>query len=238
MKTTARYLQVKHHILDGIRELRWSEGQRVPSENQLVKTCAVSRMTARRALKELTTEGVLFSRQGQGTFVATAKSRSSVMTLKNIANEIRERNHQHSCKVLCLEKQINCDIASRFELSKNTALYFSRMVHYENNLAIQLEERFVNPEMAPDYLAQDFEQLTAYEYLMKVCPVSEAEHQVEAVMPTLEQCEWLAMSASEPCLKLTRTTWLNDKIASFAWLYHPGDRFQLGSHIKLRGTSQ
>ena len=70
MKSEARYIQVKNHILDGIRDLKWLEGERVPSENELVKACDVSRMTARRAVKELTLDGVLFSRQGKGTFVA------------------------------------------------------------------------------------------------------------------------------------------------------------------------
>lgn len=235
MKTTARYIQVKNYLLDGIRTQRWSEGTRVPSENELVKACNVSRMTARRAIKELTAEGVLFSRQGTGTFVASAKSRSSVMTLKNIAEEIKQRNHQHRCQILCLEQQDAGEMAKSFGEGIES-LFFSRMIHFENDVPIQLEERFVNPLLAPDYLKQDFQQMTANEYLMKVCPVSEAEHQVEAILPTLQQSQWLQMSASEPCLKLTRTTWSEEQIASFAWLYHPGNRFQLGDHIKLHAT--
>jgi DNA-binding GntR family transcriptional regulator len=34
------------------------------------------------------------------------------------------------------------------------------MVHFEDELAIQLEDRFVRPDRAPDYLAQDFTQNT------------------------------------------------------------------------------
>jgi len=233
MKTEARYITVKNHILDGIRQHRWLEGERVSSENDLVKDCEVSRMTARRAIKELTSDGVLYSKQGQGTFVASAKSRSSVMKLRNIANEIHDRNHQHSCKVLCLEQQSNAEIATLMGLGANEPVYFSRIVHYENNNAIQLEERFVNPKLAPEYLQQDLNTLTANEYLTKICPVSEADHQVEAVMPSSEQINWLGMSTNEPCLKVTRTVWSDAQIASFALLYHPGSRFQLGSHIKI-----
>jgi len=238
MKSEARYLQVKNHILDGIRELRWAEGQRVPSENELVRSCSVSRMTARRAVKELTSEGVLISHQGQGTFVASAKSRSSFMTLRNIADEIHERNHQHRCQILCLEQQQSIASSAHFGWQDERPVFFSKIIHFENDLPIQLEERFVNPELAPEYLAQDFLTLTPNEYLMKVCPVSEAEHQVEAVMPSSEQSKQLKMSEQEPCLKLTRTTWSDDQIASYAWLYHPGKRFQLGSHIKIRGNSK
>lgn len=236
MKTEARYLQVKNHIIDGIRSGRWSDGERVSSENELVQTCDVSRMTARRAIKELTSEGILYSKQGQGTFVASAKLRSSVMTLKNIANEINERNHIHSCSILSLEEQHNEEVASRLGWVISQPCYFSRIVHFENNIAIQLEERFVNPKLAPDYLKQDFQQLTPNEYLSAVCPVSEADHQVEAVIPSTEQKQWLDMSDNEPCLKLTRTTWSDNEVASFALLYHPGDRYQLGSHITIKDS--
>ncbi len=233
MKTEARYITVKKHILNGIRQHRWLEGERVSSENVLVADCNVSRMTARRAIKELTLEGVLYSKQGQGTFVASAKSRSSVMKIQNIANEIHERNHQHSCKVLCLEQQTNPEVAIRIGLAAEDLIYFSRVIHFEDNIAIQLEDRFVNPCLAPDYIKQDFNNLTANEYLTKICPVSEAEHQVEAVMPSYEQTGWLELSPNEPCLKVTRTVWSDAQIASFAYLYHPGSRFQLGSHIKM-----
>jgi len=42
----ARYLQVKHFILEQIAGGRLAAGARVPSENELTRTLAVSRMTA------------------------------------------------------------------------------------------------------------------------------------------------------------------------------------------------
>jgi len=241
--TEARYIQVKNYLLKGIREHLWVEGQRIASENQLVKTCSVSRMTARRAVKELTAEGVLISRQGQGTFVASAKSRSSVMTLRNIADEIHERDNIHHCKILNLEalnlknssnSLLKTEFGSNFLNNNEQRVFFSRIIHFENDQPIQLEERFVNPELAENYLEQDFLKFTPNEYLMKVCPVSEAEHKVEAVMPSLQQSNWLSITTGQPCLKISRTTYSDDKVASFALLYHPGDRFQLGNHIKIK----
>jgi GntR family histidine utilization transcriptional repressor len=243
MKNEARYIQVKKYILTGVKEHRWREGDRVPSENELVKACSVSRMTARRAVKELTAEGVLISHQGQGTFVASAKSRSSVMTIRNIADEIHERNHRHHCEVVTLEAVNVMNTSDSFLLrqfgtnfisSKDELIFFSRLIHFENDEPIQIEERFVNPCLAPDYLKQDFLKFTPNEYLMKVCPVSEAEHRVEAIMPSLEQSQWLNIGEQQPCLKISRTTYSDEAIASFALLIHPGNRFQLGNHIKIK----
>ena len=67
---TARYLQVKHFILEQIAGGTLRAGARVPSENELTRTLAISRMTANRALRELAADGVLVRVAGVGTFVA------------------------------------------------------------------------------------------------------------------------------------------------------------------------
>ena len=46
------YLKVKRHILDNIGSGKWATSSRVPSENDIVKSFGVSRMTANRALRE------------------------------------------------------------------------------------------------------------------------------------------------------------------------------------------
>ena len=72
------YARVKEHIRDNIRSGAWGAGHRVPSENELVESFRISRMTANRALRELTAEGFLSRVPGVGTFVkeAPALSRS------------------------------------------------------------------------------------------------------------------------------------------------------------------
>ena len=42
------YLKVKRHILDNIGSGKWTTSTRVPSENDIVKSFGVSRMTADR----------------------------------------------------------------------------------------------------------------------------------------------------------------------------------------------
>src|SRR5437588_12665529 len=67
---TARYLQVKKFVLSRISAGALRAGQRVPSENELVRELDVSRMTANRALRELAADGVLIRVAGGGGFRA------------------------------------------------------------------------------------------------------------------------------------------------------------------------
>lgn len=64
------YIQVKHKIMDLIRNSTLKVGQKMPTERELSERLKVSRNTVSMAYKELEQEGVLKSYQGRGTFVA------------------------------------------------------------------------------------------------------------------------------------------------------------------------
>ena len=68
-------MQTKSALLDKIESGKMSLGDKVLSENRLAESFGVSRMTARRALTELVTEGILARSQGVGTFAAKHKNR-------------------------------------------------------------------------------------------------------------------------------------------------------------------
>ena len=66
-----KFAAIKDYILSQVETAAWPEHSRIPSENELATQFAVSRMTARRALQELTEQGVLYRTQGVGSFVAS-----------------------------------------------------------------------------------------------------------------------------------------------------------------------
>lgn len=230
---SSRYQKVKEYLLEEIRNSRWQENERILSENELVVTCKVSRMTARRAIKELESEGLLYSIRGKGTFVTPAKAQSSAVELRNIADEIKSRQHTYSCQVKQQAMVENHELATLFNLTSNT-LMLSKVVHIENQNPIQYEERYVNPDIAPDYLGLDLTQITANEYLTELFPVSSVEHQIEAINATPELAKLLAIEVGDACLKLTRMTRDGEMVISLAKLYHPGKRFMLGTQFEMR----
>jgi GntR family histidine utilization transcriptional repressor len=73
-------------------------------------------------------------------------------------------------------------------------------VHFENDRPIQLEERYVLPKLAPDYLKVDFTRPRPYDYLSRSPRLQEAEHLLRAVMPDERTRKLLAMKRDEPCL--------------------------------------
>src|SRR5262249_45261469 len=99
----ARYLQVKQYILERISGGSLRTGERVPSENELVRELDVARMTANRALRELAADGVLVRVAGVGTFVAEQRVHAHPLEVRNIADEIRARGHEYEAKIIVLD---------------------------------------------------------------------------------------------------------------------------------------
>ena len=222
------YAKVKHAICQKINSGEWLTDQRVPSESEMVKALGVSRMTVNRALRELSDEGVLIRQQGVGTFVAKQKTHSALSEVHNIATEIAERGHQHTAKVLNVTRSTaTAEEAMNLGIRTNHSIFRSSILHFENEVPIQLEERVVNATIATEYDQQDFQKKTAYDYLMKIAPLTEGEHLVEAVMATPEECALLQIQENEPCIQIKRRTWSNDQLITTARLLSPGSRFQL-----------
>ena len=225
----APYARIKMYILGKIESGDWPVDGRVPSENQLAAEFGVSRMTARRAVLELTQDGVLMRSQGLGTFVADRKPLLSMLEVRNIADEIAERGHSYGNRIVKLEADTASEaMALYLGVPAGSDIYHSIIVHLDNMVPVQLEERFTNPSLAPDYLQQDFSQETPNAYLSRIAPLGAAEHTVEAVLPSEEIANWLELAQPEACLQVNRRTWSQGQVATYARLTHPGSRYRLG----------
>ncbi len=221
-------LGVKQVILDRIQSGEWPPKYRVPSENELVVELGVSKMTANRALRELANEGELVRIQGVGSFVAERKGYSALFEVRNIAEEIAERGHVHEASVVVLAQETaSPEVADALELAIGAAVFHSLIVHSENGVPVQIEDRFVHPEAAPEYLDQDFSTLTPNAYLTAAAPLSGSEHVVEAAMPQAWECKLLTIMKTEPCLTIRRRTWSAKQVVSTARLVYPGHRYRL-----------
>ena len=128
-------------------------------------------------------------------------------------------------------------LAQDFGVAPKTELYYSSIVHYENDLPILLEDRHVLPKIGPDYLKLDFARTTAHDYLMRVAPLQAAEHVLRAVMPDARTRRLLKMKPHEPCLLVMRRTWAAGVIASVARLHYPGSRYEMSGRAQPGGSS-
>ena len=224
----ALYEKIKKSVVEDIESGNLKPDDRVPSETQLAGSFNASRMTANRALKELTEEGRIVRIQGVGSFVARPKPDAALLEIKSIAKEIVDWGGVHSSQILVLkEEKVTKRIAQNMVLNLDDTIFHSIIVHMDRGICVQYSERFINPKVAPHYLNQDFKKITPSEYLLEVAPIQEAEHIIEAVNCGKKIQKCLRIQADEPCISLKRRTWSFDMVATYSIIISPGSRYKL-----------
>ena len=225
---TLPYAAVKASLKQRIAQGGWQPGTRLPSERELVQEFGCARMTVHRALRELEEEGLIERRQGSGSFVAELHPISNLLRVRDIADEIAERGHVHATHV-CAVAQVKADapLAAAMRLPVGTPVFRAQLVHLENGVPIQFEDRHVNPALAPDLLAHDFTRVTPSFVLFEHAPLTEAEQVVEATLATPALARLLDVAVGSALLMVSRRTVSQGAVASVARLYHPGARYRL-----------
>jgi GntR family histidine utilization transcriptional repressor len=227
------YEQVKAWIRGHIASGQWRPGDPVPSEAALIEKFGVSRMTANRALRELAGEGLVNRVQGSGTTVAQLHRISSRLTIRDIHDEVTERGHVHTARVLRVAKEkAGAELARSFGLRTGATVFHTVLVHMENGVPIQYEDRYVNPAAAPGYLDTDFTQTSPTLHLLRHAPLTEASYSIEACLPTAEEAKELGIKRSEPCLAMMRRTVSGAHAASVARLVYPGTRYSFAGQFQ------
>jgi GntR family transcriptional regulator, histidine utilization repressor len=200
----------------------------MPSEAELVKQFGFSRMTVNRAIKELQAEGMVERVQGVGTFAAQLSRVASKLTIRDIHEEIESRGSRHEAKIVFVrEEAATIKLAEQLGLKNGAPVFHSVIVHLDNGIAIQCEDRFVNPASAPGYIRADFTKTTPTAYLLKAAPLWRAQYTIESCLPSKLQAKWLGIDVATPCLVVVRRTEARGTPITLVRLIHPGHLYQI-----------
>ena len=227
-RPAAPYARVKQHLKDGLAQGRFPPGALMPSEAELVAQFGVSRMTVNRALRELQSERLIERVQGVGTFAAQLHRVSSTLTIRDLHDEITERGHRHEVRVVLAREEVApAALAQQLGLAPGATAFHTMIVHSEEGVPLQCEDRYVNPACAPGYLTVDFTRTTPTHYLFEVTALWRAQYSIEAALPTREEADLLGIGVGDPCLVVVRRTFTRDAVITIARLVQPGARYTL-----------
>lgn len=228
------YEQVKAWVRQHIASGEWRPGDLVPSEAALCEQFGVSRMTANRAIRELSAEGLVTRVQGSGTQVAQLHRISSKLVIRDIHEEVAERGHVSSTRVLLVaEEAAGAELAESLGLRLGDNVFHTLLVHLENGEPIQSEDRYVNPAAAPEYLKTDFTRTSPTQHLLMNAPVTEASYTLEACLPSAKEASQLDIKRSSPCLCMKRRTVSGAHVASDARVLYPGHRYSFAGQFQV-----
>lgn len=226
------FAQVKHFLRQGLAQGRWLPGSLMPSESELMQQFGVSRMTVNRAIRELQAEGLVTRTQGVGTFAAALHRVSSTLRIQDVHEEIVARGHSHRAEIhLQRREKATQGMAEQLGVPVGSAVFHTLIVHHENGVPLQCEDRYVNPACAPHYLQEDFTRVTPTQHLFRHTALWRAQYQVEAAKPTKQEARLLQIEADAPCLIMVRRTQSRDAVITLARLVYPGSRYSLAGEF-------
>ena len=86
------YLQLAQKLTDAVRSGRFQAHEALPSERLLSESLGVSRVTARKAIDQLATQGLIVRRRGSGNYIAP-HIEQPLSRLTSFSEELKRRGH-------------------------------------------------------------------------------------------------------------------------------------------------
>ncbi|PYX82209.1 MAG: GntR family transcriptional regulator [Acidobacteria bacterium] len=227
---TPMYFQIQTQLLKMIQSGRLRPGDALPSEDELSRACAVSRMTARHALQALKTQGFASRHKGQGTFVSQPKVEKDIMHLAGFTAEMRALGLQPSSRVLSADMiPAPAEVASGLRIEIGSPVFHLRRLRCADGVPVAIEEVWLSREQFPGLDKIDFASASLYQTLRERygIRVTRADEILEARSATRQQAELLEIPRHASLLAITRTLWsVEGKPVETAHSVYRGDRYR------------
>ncbi|MEO8288175.1 MAG: GntR family transcriptional regulator [Chloroflexota bacterium] len=206
------YAQVKQALQQEI-ENRMKPGDALPSEPELEKRFGVSRITVRRALDELASDGLIMRQQGKGTFVREQPIAQELTRLLSWSVQMRQMGLEPAsagCEIDLVEP--TKEYGALLELPPGAQVVRIRRLRLANNEPICIMTNYIPEALVPGLMAQGLIDDSLYATLATYgIKAVRAEDRVEARSASEWEAHMLQTGKWAPLLQVTRLTrdWAN-----------------------------
>jgi len=199
-----------HQLKEQLRQMAQSmpAGAPMPSETDLVELTGVSRATIRRAVADLTYEGLLRSKRGLGTFVAQKPVDEPMLAIKSFTEIVASLGRTPSTKVLSFAKlRAPTDVAERLALPPRAPVFALERLRLVDGTPCMVERQFLSANLVPGLTAEDAAGsiYAALEGQFGVRLVDGVET-IQAVSAPVEIAKHLQIARGAPLLLTARIT--------------------------------
>ena len=230
------YHRVYREIAKGIENGILKPGDRLPSERALCDQLGVSRATVRRAVEELTADGLVEAR-GRGSFVrddAVVEPPNTLMSLSEVA---RSRALDATSRVLRGEiRSATIDEADAFAIAPGADVFELERLRMLDGLPIALDINRVPLRILPGAPELDWSTASLYDALEAAGhePVR-ADYELEARPAGAQQAELLGLAPEAPVLFATTVAIAEDgRVVDLGRTVYRADRYRFQATLMRR----
>lgn len=218
------YLQVKQTFRHAIESSLYQANEAIPPERQIAEELNVSRITVRKAIDGLIKEGMLFSRQGSGTYVRS-RIEKNFAKISSFSEDMRSRGRVPSSSWIArTQGLVSPDEALALNLSPGTPVYRFHRLRYADGVPLLIEYATIVAEYLPSLDVVDnslYEALSTHGNR----PVR-ALQRLRALLLDEKKAQLLKLNAGEAALLVERIGFLRDgRAVEFCQSYFRGDTY-------------
>lgn len=229
------YHQIQQRLLEQIKSGELKSGTPMPSIQQIARRMGVSQMTVRQAIRALSELGVLYSRQGKGTFISGIKLERDFRQVFSFTEEAVARGAKPSSKVLSFDLQAPTSKAREaLGIPDDEQVYFLRRVRFGDSVPMGIECSSLPAHLYPDLLKRFNPATSLYEELSGDYGIQLAvtDEVIEVAKASTSEARLLQIPAQSPVFLFTRTSYLeNGTPAEYVTSVYRGDRYKVVNRL-------
>ena len=203
------YQQIKDDIKSAIEQGKYRPKEQIPTEPELSAEYSVSRVTVRRAVEELCSEGYLIKQQGRGTFVSSPRiHRKFSVSSQAVSFTKTCQEYGMTAGARVLERKIvpvREDEKTFWNCGDDTLLLYIQRVRTADSQPVFLENLFLPYDQFKTLMQADWENRSAFDLIASVSGrrvVNTLRRSIEALRATPEQSSLLSVPVGDALLHL------------------------------------
>jgi GntR family transcriptional regulator len=220
--------KIREDLAFKIRSGHWRVDEEIPSEAALCRRYGVSRGTIRQALAELVQQGLIYRRQGRGSFVQRPKLEGSVLGSYRLYMS-RAPLDARSRVLLCRSRPAPREAQRALGLTEREEVYELQRIRYVNGVPISLQVSFLPAGLCPGLEKVDLSKEALYAILEREYGVvfQRAEEFIEPVLADARVARCLHIPRGSPVFLVERTSHMgDDRVGEFRRAHMRGDLYR------------
>ena len=229
------YHQIQQRLLEQIQSGAFKPSEPLPSIQKIAAGMGVSQMTVRQAVKALCELGVIYSRQGKGTFISRIKLERDFRQVLSFSEETRSRGATPHSRLLSFRIQMpSRETREALALNHKEKVFRLRRIRYADSLPMGIECSCLPVHLCPDLIETFDPETSLYQKLAEQYGIHLAvtKEVIEVGKASDEEAPLLQVVPKSPVFLFTRLSFLeNGKPVEHVKSTYRGDRYKIVNRL-------
>lgn len=237
-----RHAQLSDWLRDRLTSGHYAAHDQLPSESELGELSGVSRITVRRALATLENEGLIYRRQGLGSFAAPPTIPQGLVRLTDFAQDMERAGLSASSRVLHHgAESAPPAAAAALEVKEGAPVIRLDRLRMGDGETVALDRTWLPPFYAQFLDGRDLADETIYQVLERdyEIPVERARYRIEATLASPDDAPHLGVPEGAPLLLVERVSYTAaEKPVYYQRRYYRADRVAFDLELARSESTQ